>query len=138
VEHLEISLPAAGETASLPRPRIVYLYLAIVVVSWAANWPLMKLALADAPPLSFAWLRLIGALVLMAPLFVASRLPLIPERGERLGLARVGLLQIGGFLVCSMVGLSIVPAGRAVVLAYTMPLWAIALELWLGLAGRRL
>ena len=33
-------------------PRIVYVYLAIIVVSWAGNWPLMKLALADAPPLS--------------------------------------------------------------------------------------
>src|SRR6266513_2624854 len=32
-------------------PRIVYVYLAIIVVSWAGNWPLMKLAIADAPPL---------------------------------------------------------------------------------------
>src|SRR6266513_1495345 len=41
-------------------PRIVYFYLAVIVVTWAANWPLMKLALGDAPPLVFVLLRLIG------------------------------------------------------------------------------
>ena len=38
-------------------PRIVYVYLAIIVVTWAGNWPLMKLALSDAPPLVFAIVR---------------------------------------------------------------------------------
>jgi drug/metabolite transporter (DMT)-like permease len=115
------------------RPRIVYLYLAIIVVSWAGNWPLMKLALADAPPLTFVLLRLVGTLALMAPLLLALRAKLLPIAGERLGLFVVGQLQIAGFLVCSIIGLAIVPAGRAIVLAYTMPLWAIPIELWLGM-----
>ena len=68
------------------RPRIVYLYLAVNVVSWAGNWPLMKLALADAPPLSFVLLRLVGTLALMAPLLLVLRAPLLPVAGERLGL----------------------------------------------------
>jgi drug/metabolite transporter (DMT)-like permease len=112
-------------------PRIVYFYLAIVVVSWAANWPLMKLALADAPPLSFVMLRLVGTLALMAAAMPLLRTKLLPERGERLGLCWVGQLQITGFLICSIIGLAILPAGRAIVLAYTMPLWAIPIELWL-------
>ena len=115
------------------RPRIVYLYLAIIVVSWAGNWPLMKLALADAPPLTFVLLRLMGTLALMAPLLLALRAPLLPVAGERLGLFVVGQLQIAGFLIFSIIGLAIVPAGRAIVLAYTMPLWAIPIELWLGM-----
>ena len=28
----------------------VYAYLAIIVLTWAANWPLMKLALGQMPP----------------------------------------------------------------------------------------
>jgi drug/metabolite transporter (DMT)-like permease len=112
-------------------PRIVYLYLAIIVCSWAANWPLMKLALADAPPMSFVLLRLGGTLGLLLPALPAMGAPLMPRRGERLGLFLVGQLQVAGFLVASIIGLSIVPAGRAIVLAYTMPLWAIPLELWL-------
>jgi drug/metabolite transporter (DMT)-like permease len=118
------------------RPRIVYLYLAIIVVSWAGNWPLMKLALDDAPPLVFVLLRLVGTLALMAPILLALRAKLLPVAGERLGLFVVGQLQIAGFLIFSIIGLAIVPAGRAIVLAYTMPLWAIPVERWLG--GERL
>jgi drug/metabolite transporter (DMT)-like permease len=128
-------LTTPGERAA--RPRIVYLYLAIIVVSWAANWPLMKLALADAAPLVFVLLRLVGTLAVIAPLLLLLRAPLLPVAGERLGLFLVGQLQIAGFLICSIVGLAIVPAGRAIVLAYTMPLWAIPIELWLGTEGRR-
>ncbi len=119
------------------RPRIVYVYLAIVVVSWAGNWPLMKLALADAPPLPFVLLRLVGTLALMAPILIALRAPLLPVAGERFGLFVVGQLQIAGFLVFSIIGLAIVPAGRAIVLAYTMALWAIPIEWWLGIEGLR-
>ena len=115
------------------RPRVVYLYLAIIVLTWAGNWPLMKLALADAPPLSFLLLRMVGTLALLAPVLLALRAPLLPVAGERLGLFLAGQLQVAGFLVFSIIGLAIVPAGRAIVLAYTMALWAIPIELWLGI-----
>jgi drug/metabolite transporter (DMT)-like permease len=76
-------------------------------------------------------LRLGCTLALMAPLMMALRAPLLPAAGERLGLLIVGLLQVAGFLIASIIGLALVPAGRAIVLAYTMPLWAIPIELWL-------
>lgn len=121
--------PAEART----RPsRIVYLYLAVVVVTWAGNWPLMKLALADAPPLVFVLLRMLGTLALLAPALVLMREPLLPVRGERFMLSLVGLFQVAGFLICGILGLSIVPPGRAIVLAYTMPLWAIPIGLLLG------
>ena len=116
--------------AGAARPRIVYLYLAIVVVSWAGNWPIMKLALADAPGPVFVLLRLVGTLALMGPMLIAMRAPLLPHRGERLGQFTVGQLQVAGFMIFSILGLSILPAGRAIILAYTMPLWAIPIELW--------
>lgn len=112
-------------------PRIVYFYLAIVVASWAANWPLMKLALGEVRPLLFVLLRLGGSLALIAPGIVVHGGPLLPARGERLGLMWVGQLQVAAFLVCSIIGLAIVPPGRAIVLAFTMPLWAIPIGLWL-------
>jgi drug/metabolite transporter (DMT)-like permease len=114
-----------------PRPRIVYLFLAIVVISWAGNWPLMKLALSDAPPLSFVLVRMLGTLALMTPALSAMQVPLVPARGERTAMFVVGLFNVAGFLLCSIIGLSILPAGRAIVLGYTMPLWAIPIELWL-------
>src|SRR5437763_1046882 len=112
-------------------PAIVYFYLAVVVVTWAANWPLMKLALADAPPLAFVSFRLIGTLALLAPAMLAARAPLVPVPGERAGLFWVGQLQVAGFLIGGIIGLSILPPGRAIVLAYTMPLWAIPIGRWL-------
>lgn len=75
--------------------------------------------------------RLIGSLALIAPVLVATRQPVLPVRGERLSLFLVGELQIAGFLICSIIGLAIVPAGRAIVLAYTMPLWTISIGLFL-------
>ena len=125
-----------GETArregtKVAPPLIVYLYLAVMVASWAGNWPLMKLALAEAPPLQFVLVRLVGTIALLVPLLWAMRVPLLPRRGERLGLFWVGLLQVAGFLIFSILGLAIVPPGRAIVLAYTMPLWAIPIGLWL-------
>jgi drug/metabolite transporter (DMT)-like permease len=109
-----------------------------MIVSWAGNWPLMKLALGAAPPLVFVLLRLGGSLVLIAPALAAMRQPLWPVRGERSSLFWVGQLQVAGFLICSIIGLAIVPAGRAIVLAYTMPLWAIpiGLLLWPEPLGR--
>src|SRR6267154_998306 len=113
-------------------PPIVYLYLAIIVVTWAGNWPLMKLALDDAPPLVFVLLRLVGTVLLMAPALHAMRLPLLPIPGERLGLFWVGQFQVTGFLLFAIVGLAIEAPGRAIVLAYTFSLWAIPIGILLG------
>jgi drug/metabolite transporter (DMT)-like permease len=119
-------------SAKAATPRIVYVYLAIIVVSWAGNWPLMKLALADAPPLVFVLLRLIGTLILLAPVLPAMGAPLVPLRGERLGLFWVGQFQVTGFLLFAIAGLSIEAPGRAIVLAYTFSLWAIPIGVLLG------
>jgi drug/metabolite transporter (DMT)-like permease len=121
--------PLSQTKAALPS--IAFVYLAVMVTSWAGNWPLMKLALGQVPPLVFVLLRLVGSLALIAPVLIAARQPLVPVRGERLGLFWVGQLQVAGFLICSIIGLAIVPAGRAIVLAYTMPLWAIPIGLFL-------
>lgn len=124
----EIERTESGKKSPGP---IVYLYLAIMVVTLACNWPLMKLALADAPPLEFLLLRLGGTIALLAPFLATRRISLAPVHGERVGLSWVGLLQVAGFQVFSMIGLALVPAGRAIVLAFTMPLWAIPIGFWL-------
>jgi drug/metabolite transporter (DMT)-like permease len=126
---MDASVPAAPQRAQVPP--IAYVYLAIIVVTWAANWPLMKLAIGQVPPLDFVLLRLVGSLALIAPPLIAARQPLLPLPGERLMLFWVGEMQVAGFLVCSIIGLSILPAGRAIVLGYTMPLWAIPIGLFI-------
>src|SRR5262245_34017731 len=80
--------PISEATAAMPR--IVYVYLAVIVVTWAGNWPLMRLALDEAPPIQFVLLRLVGTLALLAPMLLLRGSPLLPVRGERLGLLWVG------------------------------------------------
>jgi drug/metabolite transporter (DMT)-like permease len=44
-----------------------FVYLGVMVLTWAGNWPLMKLALGQVPPLVFVLFRLIGSLALIEP-----------------------------------------------------------------------
>jgi drug/metabolite transporter (DMT)-like permease len=113
-------------------PRLAYLYLGVMVATWAANWPLMRLALAHAEPMVFVSLRMAGSIAIIAPVLVVLRRPLLPVPRERFALFWVGLFQVTGFVVFSIIGLAIVAPGRAIVLAYTMPLWAIPLGLVLS------
>lgn len=117
-------------TGTEPGPTI-YLQLAGVVLFWGANWPLMKLALLDIGPLAFCAVRLVGTTVSLALLAPLLRFPLLPHRGERLMIAVVGLLQVGGMMGLSNIGLQFVSPGRASVLAYTMQMWTLPLGLLL-------
>jgi len=125
--------PKRLETVTRSTPRPAYLYLAVMVATWAGNWPLMRLALAHTEPMVFASLRMAGSIAVLAPILGVLRRPLLPVPTERLALFWVGLFQVTGFIVFSIIGLAIVAPGRAIVLAYTMPLWAIPLGLGLSL-----
>ena len=122
---------AGLQTVTASPPRLAYVYLGVMVATWAANWPLMRLALAHAEPMVFVSLRMAGSVAILGPLLAVLRRPLLPAPRERLALFWVGLLQVTGFVVFSIIGLAIVAPGRAIVLAYTMPLWAIPITLGL-------
>src|SRR5271168_1616703 len=123
------STDRVGGSGRLATPPCAYLYLGVMVATWASNWPLMRLALAHTEPVVFASLRMAGSIAILAPILAVLRRPLLPVPTERLALFWVGLFQVTGFLVFSVIGLAIVAPGRAIVLAYTMPLWAILLGL---------
>src|SRR4051794_3390628 len=48
-----------GLSASAHAYRRAYVLLALVVILWGANWPVMKVALSSLPPLWFTVLRLL-------------------------------------------------------------------------------
>ncbi len=91
---------------------------------WGLNWPGMKIILAEMPVWWFRALCLIaGGLILMTVSAVS---------GNRCRLARAeikpvllcGSFAILGWMVFSAYGVSLMPAGRASIIAFTMPLWA--------------
>jgi len=101
--------------------------LAALVCTWSLSWPVMKAGIAAVPPLSFAFLRyLIAAIVLASVAGLTGRLR-VPPRGDWPLVIISGTLQMAGFSALATVALTIVPAGRASVLAYSTPLWVVPL-----------
>ncbi len=119
----------SGTTESQPAVanRVTYLRISVVIIFWAANWVLTKMALAFVSPVLFTAIRLVGAAIAMLVVSLIIREPLLPRRGERLLLAFAGVAQIAGMLGFSSIGLQYVGPGRAAVLVYTLPLWALPL-----------
>ena len=127
----EVRLPTASNVAVdgqiVPPehlPRIGYFLLAGVTLFWGINWPAMKIGLAEVTVWWFramcVWAGAIG-LPTIAKLSGASlRMP----RDEIPRLLLVSLFAMLGWQVCSAYGVSLMPAGRASIIAFTMPVWS--------------
>ena len=98
------------------------LLLGLVLV-WGLNWPIVKTGLVDIGPLWLGATRLaLGTVCLFALAILRGRLR-VPGRRDLLIVADVGLMQMCAFMVLLNVALQFVDAGRAVIVAYTTPLW---------------
>jgi drug/metabolite transporter (DMT)-like permease len=106
--------------------------LILLALIWGYNWVVMKIALRDCGPFTFAALRsMLGALVLF---------PLLPFKGGSAappkaiaGIILLGMFQTGGFLGFTFWALVEGGAGKTAVLVYTMPFWVLILaRLFLG------
>lgn len=115
------------------RPLVAAGLLALVILIWGANWPIMKVGLQDIPPFLFAASRMVlGSLTLFAVAALAGELRL-PHRADWPIVIWVALLQMAGFVTLISIALQIVPAGRSAILSYTTPLWVVPLAvLFLG------
>lgn len=99
--------------------------LAVLTLIWGYNFVVMKVALTDAPPLSFAAVRsVLGAAALFVVL-ILTRQPVGPVRGR--SLIYLGLLQTTGFVGMLSLALEGGAAGKSAVLVYTMPFWTLVL-----------
>ncbi len=100
------------------------LLLAALSLFWGLNWPGMKIILAE---VTVWWFRaaclLIGGGILMS-LSALSGNRVRLWRREVVPVAVCGCFAILGWMVCSAYGVSLMPAGRASIIAFTMPLWA--------------
>lgn len=100
-------------------------HLALIVFAWGTNYPLMKLALRDIAPLTFSTLRLFGGAAVIATIALMLGIrSLRPAAGEARRLAFSGIFQYSGVLGFASLGLGLIPAGRTVVMVYSMPMWA--------------
>jgi len=99
--------------------------LAALTCIWGYNWVVMKVALIDAPPLTFSALRSVLSAAVLFVVLIAMRQPLKPARGG--SIIVLGLLQTMGFVGLVALSLEAGAAGKNAVLAYTMPFWTLML-----------
>lgn len=91
---------------------------------WGLNWPGMKIILAEMPVWWFRALCLIAGGVILMALSALSGNRCRPARAEIGPVLVCSIFAILGWMVFSAYGVSLMPAGRASIIAFTMPLWA--------------
>ena len=110
-----------------PRARILpagFVFLAITSIGWGFTWPVLKYLLGELPPLTLRGSSGVvgaGLLALLAILRGQSlRVPakLLPR------LVVAATLNVACWMVLMGLALVWLPAGEAVLIAYTMPIWA--------------
>jgi drug/metabolite transporter (DMT)-like permease len=114
-------------------PRAALLLFAVVVLAWGFNWPVTKTIVHSISPLWTAAFRsLIAAVALLGLLWIQGKL-IIPRRGDLPVVFSIAVPHMVAFSALVAIGLQFVPAGRAIVLGYTTPLWVVpAAWLFLG------
>ena len=119
-----VALPSPATHSSPVSRRTAFALLGILVVVWGLHWPIVKFALRDIPPLTYAFLRVLTAMLTVAAILGARRRLVRPPRADLRVLIVVGLVQVAAAVTLMNLGLMFVPAGRSSILAYTIPFWA--------------
>jgi drug/metabolite transporter (DMT)-like permease len=118
-------VPAAGHPGA-GYPLRGYVLLVLVGLFWGLNWPVMKVGMTAIPVFAFRSMAIFfGALCLVALCRYMGYSLKVPRK-EWPALAVITLMTFG-FTVLSGYGVQQTGSGRAAVMAYTMPVWAIPL-----------
>ncbi len=111
-------------------PRRLWWVLAALTLAWGFNWTALKVALSEVPPWTFRSLCLgLGSAVLFAALRLGGQSLAVPQ-GQWPRLALLAFMNITCWNMLIAFGVALIPSGRASILAYTMPIWAIPLSVW--------
>ena len=121
---------AAQAQSRLNGPLRHHILLALLIASWAISWPLIKLGVAAVPPIWYACFRYaIGASCLFA-IVAARREAAFPPRADWPIITISGGLQMAAYSALTAGALTILPPGRAAVLAFSTPIWVVPLAAW--------
>jgi drug/metabolite transporter (DMT)-like permease len=107
--------------------RQLWLYVGVVIF-WGINWPMMKLVLAELDLWVFRSYCLVAGIVWFAAYHVKTGISLALPREHWWRVALSAVCNVTAWNILSAAGLALLPAGRAGILAYTMPLWAVILS----------
>jgi len=114
---------APAATARQPAA-VAYVLLAALSLFWGLNWPVMKVVLGEIAVLPFRALCLIASGPLLLAVAALRGDALALKRHEVVPLLLAALLNVTLWHLFSAYGVSLMAAGRASIIAYTMPAWA--------------
>ncbi len=112
-----------GSSQQFPRELIPL--LVVLTLLWGFNWPMMKLALAEMAPNHFRTLCLVTGAAGVFVIAAVNRLPMRVPDGQWPRLIVLALLNFTAWNVLVAYGVPKMASGRAAILAYTMPVWAV-------------
>ena len=99
--------------------------LAVLTIVWGFNWPIMRVGVLGVEPWTFrAFTTVFGGIALLIAAYIGRQRIRVPWDQFRL-ICLIGPVSIGGWMVFSALGLEHMASGRAAIVAYTMPLWAV-------------
>ena len=112
-------------------PRSMWILLAVLTLGWGFNWPMMKMTLAELPVWTFRGLCVgSGALGLFAIARITGQSIRVP-RSQWQWLLVISICNVTLWNVLIGYGLRMLPAGRSAILAYSMPVWAVLLSVFI-------
>lgn len=123
--------PLPAHHSALSRREL--LMLACLTLCWGLNWPVMKIGVQSFPPLSFRALSMALGLPILWLAARYSKQSLAISGAQILPLLRLALPNTIIWHVAIILAVQRLASGRAAILGYTMPLWAL---LWAWLLYR--
>lgn len=127
----ESAKTAPSERSAVRLVVLVGLFL-FVILAWGLTWVAMKIVVREITPIWAVAMRTWIAVAILLPVLALSGQLVVPSRGDVPVIAVIALFHMVAFAALMTVGLKFLPAGRAVILGYTTPLW-VAPAAWLFL-----
>ena len=104
--------------------RVVLVWIATCLI-WSTVWLFIKIGVRDVPPVSFAAMRLVIAILVMVPVTLAARTPLPREPRDWRLIAGTGVILLGLNYALLNWGLQYVSSGLTAVLQAMTPAFAL-------------
>ena len=114
--------------SSLALPTRALWLLAGLTLGWGLTWPIVKIGVAEIPPLTYRAMTTPLAALAVIGIMLMGRVPLRLPHGQWGPLALGSLFNMIAWFVLMSFGVALLDSGEAAILAYTMPLWAAILS----------
>lgn len=115
----------AEETESRASTTGTIALVALLTIVWGSTFPAIKVVVSEMPVLTFRAICLVAGAAVIAALARWRGRSLAVTRGQLGWLAVLAVLNTLAWNVFTAYGLLYLPAGRAIIIGYTMPLWSV-------------